>query len=270
MAKITDRDFDEMAKLANSAHASLAQWTAEGNTNRDSIDDVMDAEDALRSLCGAFRAYQARSNAMSSELKPKDEFMISGKAYKVAMVASPDYDDSITCILEPLDPQTDTVRVAVGYDEKQGLYAAWNPLPHTKPPFFVREITINPTTGEVVAPSAWVATLEFQLRATHNNIENMTNDQIRQALEVAIGTIPTAPSSEEVKDAEAATASDDAAARIEQLETALIPFARMHRDGVNSDDVACVRGVASDMTLITSRDFERAHEALTAGKRGVI
>jgi hypothetical protein len=39
---------------------------------------------------------------------------------------------------------------------------------------------------------------------------------------------------------------------------ALGPFARMDRPDCDLDEVACQRGVASDMTIIDSRDFRRA------------
>lgn len=39
---------------------------------------------------------------------------------------------------------------------------------------------------------------------------------------------------------------------------ALEPFARMHREGSDPTEHACVRGISSDMTVVTSGDFERA------------
>ena len=42
------------------------------------------------------------------------------------------------------------------------------------------------------------------------------------------------------------------------VRAALLPFARMHRDGTDPKEHACVRGVASDMTVITSGDFAKA------------
>jgi hypothetical protein len=44
---------------------------------------------------------------------------------------------------------------------------------------------------------------------------------------------------------------------------ALRPFAAMHREGTPPDEVAVVRGWASDMTMLTSADFQRAHEIIT-------
>ncbi len=50
---------------------------------------------------------------------------------------------------------------------------------------------------------------------------------------------------------------------IHQLVKALEPFARMDRGG-NQDlqELACQRGTASDLTILTSADFRRAAEAL--------
>lgn len=50
--------------------------------------------------------------------------------------------------------------------------------------------------------------------------------------------------------------------QVKALREALKPFASMHRDGSDPKELACVRGVASDMTVITSGDFERADAAL--------
>jgi hypothetical protein len=50
--------------------------------------------------------------------------------------------------------------------------------------------------------------------------------------------------------------------RIAELEKALKPFADMHRPGTDPKELACSRGVASDMTILTSGDFERAASAL--------
>ncbi len=52
--------------------------------------------------------------------------------------------------------------------------------------------------------------------------------------------------------------------RINKLVEALEPFAKMDRDveGVDLGEVACQRGVASDLTLIDSQDFRRASEVL--------
>jgi hypothetical protein len=49
---------------------------------------------------------------------------------------------------------------------------------------------------------------------------------------------------------------------IEELRDALRPFAAMHREGTDLDEMACSRGVASDMTCVYSVDFKRAHEVL--------
>jgi hypothetical protein len=43
---------------------------------------------------------------------------------------------------------------------------------------------------------------------------------------------------------------------------ALRPFALMHRLGSDSKEVACMRGAASDMTVVTSADFEAAFNLL--------
>lgn len=43
---------------------------------------------------------------------------------------------------------------------------------------------------------------------------------------------------------------------------ALKPFAAMHREGTPPEEVAVVRGVASDLTMLTSADFQRAHEVI--------
>lgn len=51
-------------------------------------------------------------------------------------------------------------------------------------------------------------------------------------------------------------------ARIEQLEDALRPFAAMDRLDCDLSKVACIRGTASDLTLITSGDFRKAADAL--------
>lgn len=50
--------------------------------------------------------------------------------------------------------------------------------------------------------------------------------------------------------------------RNEELIKALKPFAAMHREGCLLTEVACIRGVASDMTMITSEDFANAYNAL--------
>lgn len=43
---------------------------------------------------------------------------------------------------------------------------------------------------------------------------------------------------------------------------ALEPFARMHREGSDPNEHACVRGTSSDMTVITSGDFKRAFDLM--------
>jgi len=43
-----------------------------------------------------------------------------------------------------------------------------------------------------------------------------------------------------------------------KLIEALMPFAAMHRDGSDEDEMACQRGTASDATFLFSRDFEKA------------
>jgi hypothetical protein len=51
--------------------------------------------------------------------------------------------------------------------------------------------------------------------------------------------------------------------KIKRLVEALTPFARMDREGgVDLEEVACQRGTASDLTIITSADFRKANEAL--------
>ena len=48
----------------------------------------------------------------------------------------------------------------------------------------------------------------------------------------------------------------------EKLVNALRPFAAMHREGTDPKEVAVTRGYASDMTVITSADFDRAAEVV--------
>lgn len=52
--------------------------------------------------------------------------------------------------------------------------------------------------------------------------------------------------------------------KIKKLTQALQPFAEMDREGehINLSELACQRGIASDMTIITSEDFRRAAEIL--------
>lgn len=50
----------------------------------------------------------------------------------------------------------------------------------------------------------------------------------------------------------------DAGDVINELIEALMPFAAMHRDGSDEDEMACQRGTASDATFLFSRDFEKA------------
>lgn len=54
------------------------------------------------------------------------------------------------------------------------------------------------------------------------------------------------------------------AARIAEMEAALRPFAQMDRSGCDLSEIACERGVASDLTIITSGDFRRASDVLNA------
>lgn len=49
---------------------------------------------------------------------------------------------------------------------------------------------------------------------------------------------------------------------INTLRQALKPFAAMDRPNCDLNEIACHRGVASDMTILTSADFRRAAEAL--------
>lgn len=53
--------------------------------------------------------------------------------------------------------------------------------------------------------------------------------------------------------------------KIRQLIKALTPFAKMDREGEGTiafDEVACQRGTASDLTILTSGDFRRAAEVI--------
>lgn len=45
---------------------------------------------------------------------------------------------------------------------------------------------------------------------------------------------------------------------LEQLRSALLPFAEMDRENGDLNEVACQRGTASDLTILTSGDFRRA------------
>lgn len=58
--------------------------------------------------------------------------------------------------------------------------------------------------------------------------------------------------------------------RVGVLGMALKPFAKMHREGCDLNELACSRGVASDLTIITSGDFANASAALaeSATERG--
>ena len=49
---------------------------------------------------------------------------------------------------------------------------------------------------------------------------------------------------------------------LKEMIEALRPFAKMDREGCNLDELACVRGTASSMTIITSEDFRRARLVL--------
>ena len=44
----------------------------------------------------------------------------------------------------------------------------------------------------------------------------------------------------------------------------LKPFAAMHRPYSDPSELGCIRGTASDRTIIISKDFERANECLKA------
>jgi hypothetical protein len=48
----------------------------------------------------------------------------------------------------------------------------------------------------------------------------------------------------------------------EQASKALVPFAKMARDDDDPEEVACVRGTASDATMLTSADFAEARRVL--------
>lgn len=52
--------------------------------------------------------------------------------------------------------------------------------------------------------------------------------------------------------------------KINKLVEALEPFSRMDREGdhINLQELACQRGAASDLTIITSEDFRRAAKIL--------
>ncbi len=54
----------------------------------------------------------------------------------------------------------------------------------------------------------------------------------------------------------------DAVEQIRLLREALRPFAYMDRRGCDLGEVALRRGIASDLNILQSRDFRRAHEAL--------
>jgi hypothetical protein len=45
---------------------------------------------------------------------------------------------------------------------------------------------------------------------------------------------------------------------LEQLRSTLLPFAEMDRENGDLNEVACQRGTASDLTILTSGDFRRA------------
>lgn len=53
--------------------------------------------------------------------------------------------------------------------------------------------------------------------------------------------------------------------RIEKLEKALRPFAKMARDNDDPTELACERGFKSDMTCIFNIDFTFAKEVLEEG-----
>ena len=48
----------------------------------------------------------------------------------------------------------------------------------------------------------------------------------------------------------------------EKMVNALRPFAAMSREGTDPKEVAVTRGYASDMTIVTSGDFDRAAEVV--------
>ena len=45
---------------------------------------------------------------------------------------------------------------------------------------------------------------------------------------------------------------------LETLRSTLLPFAEMDRENCDLNEVACQRGTASDLTILTSSDFRRA------------
>jgi hypothetical protein len=45
---------------------------------------------------------------------------------------------------------------------------------------------------------------------------------------------------------------------LKQLRSTLLPFAEMDRENGDLNEVACQRGTASDLTILTSGDFRRA------------
>lgn len=49
---------------------------------------------------------------------------------------------------------------------------------------------------------------------------------------------------------------------LRRFRDALLPFALMHRVGSDPEELACVRGASSDMTVLTSGDFENAFALL--------
>jgi len=46
--------------------------------------------------------------------------------------------------------------------------------------------------------------------------------------------------------------------QLERLRSTLLPFAEMDRENGDLNEVACQRGTASDLTILTSGDFRRA------------
>jgi len=58
--------------------------------------------------------------------------------------------------------------------------------------------------------------------------------------------------------------------QIRELEDALRPFALMYRAGdEDNKELACQRGVASDMTVITNEDWAKAYQVFNSScKRG--
>jgi hypothetical protein len=56
---------------------------------------------------------------------------------------------------------------------------------------------------------------------------------------------------------------------VNKLLGVLQPFAMMDRNGVYLDELACERGVASDKTILTNRNFRKAYELYFEIKKSV-